>query len=93
MITIQGLGGPSEPAPTRPGPGRDRAQAATKSDDVSFSEVAVQIASAGQAASRSRGVELRQERIEQAKESIERGTYRIQEVVLQVADRLARFVD
>ncbi len=93
MITIQGLGGPPDPVATRPGQGRDRAQAGPKSDDVSFSEVAVQAASAGQAATRSRGVELRQERIEQAKESIERGTYRIQEVVLQVAERLARFVD
>ena len=93
MITVQGLGGPAEPVGTRAPRERDRAQAAPKADDVSFSEVSVQVASAGQAAVRSKAAKLRQERIDQAKESIERGTYRIQEVVLQVADRLARFVD
>ena len=36
--------------------------------------------------------ELRQERIEQAKERIEEGTYKVQDVVRQVASRLTRFV-
>lgn len=90
MVGIHGIGGPSDPVNPRQGPGRVKpaeVPSAAASDDVQISAEAAAVSAAG------KGSALRDERIERAKENIEQGVYRIQEVVLQVADRIAQFVD
>ena len=90
MVGIHGVGGPSDPVNPRQGPGRTKpveVPSAAASDGVQISPEAAAVSAAG------KGSALREERIERAKEKIEQGVYRIQEVVLQVADRIAQYVD
>ncbi len=94
MVSIQGIGGIPEPANSRQTHGRNRTSSATPpakaGDDVQISSAASQAAQA--VAQTSGQSEVREERIAQARENIEQGVYRIQEVVLQVAGRISKFV-
>jgi len=97
MVGIQGLGGIPEPANNRQAQGKDRPTAPvtpeSADDGVSISNEAAQAATAGNIIRQSGQADvIREERIEQAKQNIEEGIYRVQEVVLQVAARLSRFV-
>lgn len=90
MVGINGIGGPSEPVNPRQGPRHVKqvsAPSAAASDGVQISPEGAAVSAAG------KGSELRDARIQQAKDNIEQGVYRIQEVVLQVADRIAQYVD
>ena len=97
MVGIQGLGGIPEPANNRQAQGKDRPSTpvtpASSDDDVSISTEAAKASAAGDIVRRSEeSTDIRAERIEQAKQNIEEGTYRVQEVVLQVASRIAHYV-
>ncbi len=98
MIGIQGFGAVQEPSGSKQGPGRtkesDKAPTLPVSDGVTISPQAAEAAAVTTSvvAEAAATNEVRQERIEQAKESIEQGTYKVQDVVRQVASRLTRFV-
>ncbi len=97
MVSIQGIGGIPEPSESRQSQGRAKAQASPPpgqaEDGVEISAEAAQASRAAQVvAQTSNEPAVREERIAQAKENIEQGVYRIQEVVLQVASRLSRYV-
>ena len=93
MVGIHGIGEIPEPANSKKAPERsatrDIAASNAARDGVELSTESVTASKAA----RVRAVEIREERVAKAKESIEQGAYRIQEVVLQVADRIARYVD
>ena len=97
MVGINGIGGFPEPVNTKQvsGPKAPALLAQTQPvDGVEISPEALNASSRGQLVSRSETADkLRLERIAQAKENLEQGVYRIQEVVLQVADRIAQYVD
>ncbi len=97
MVGINGIGGIPEPVNTKQvsGPKAPALQAnVQQADGVEISVEALNASSRGQLVSRSETADqLRSERIAQAKENLEQGVYRIQEVVLQVADRIAQYVD
>ena len=97
MVGIQGIGEIPEPANSRQVQGRSKSPdsaPASATDGVQISQEAVEASQAGDLVARTVDQSgVRHERIEQAKQNIEQGTYRIQEVVLQVADRLAQFVE
>ncbi|MBN4046763.1 flagellar biosynthesis anti-sigma factor FlgM [bacterium AH-315-P07] len=97
MIGVQGFGAVQEPTGPKHGPGRakesDKTTNNPEPDGVSFSAEAEQVAETTSVAADSGiGNQIRQERVERAKESIEEGTYKIQDVVRQVASRLTKFV-
>lgn len=98
MIGIQGISAIQEPnGPKSSGPGRakdaEKPIVTSNQDGVTISPEAEKAAEAKSVVSDAAAAnELRQERIEQAKERIEEGTYKVQDVVRQVASRLTRFV-
>jgi anti-sigma28 factor (negative regulator of flagellin synthesis) len=96
MITIQGIGGVPEPAGPKQTQNRDKtppADVSTAEDGVSISSEASQAATAGDIVRQSgQQNEVRQAKIEQAKQNLEEGTYKVQEVVLQVAARLSQYL-
>lgn len=97
MVGIQGLGGIPEPANNRQAQGKDKpsipATPVSNDDDVTISSDAAKAAAAGNIVRQSEQTsEIRDERVEQAKQNIEEGTYRVQAVVLQVASRLTKYV-
>lgn len=97
MIGIQGIGGVQEPTPPKTGPGKAKAPEAVAeealTDGVSISPEAAEASETSSVVSQAAAAnEVRQERVEQARESIEKGTYKVQDVVRQVASRLTKFV-
>lgn len=96
MIGVQGVGGVQEPQGPKPASGRAKEAEETKatsSDDVSFSSRAEKAAEADAVIQQSgQTSEVRQARIDEARHNIEQGTYKVQEVVQQVAARLTQFV-
>ncbi len=97
MVGIQGIGEIPEPANSRQVQGRSKSSDSTPAratDGVRISEAAVKATEVADLVARTVDQSgLRHERIEQAKRNIEQGTYRIQEIVLRVADRLAQLVE
>ncbi len=100
MVGIQGLGGVPEPKPERPASTRERnaeASAATglSKDGVEISSVA-QAAAASIAktiqAAKVNVPDVRQERVEAAREAIERGDYKKPEIVATVAQRISKYL-
>lgn len=97
MAGIQGLGGIPEPAPERPVTSRDRrrddAAAPTASaDDVLISseaQAAAKISSYVQSAQQDT---IRQDRVDQARQAIENGDYKKQDVVSEIAKRLSKIL-
>ena len=97
MVGIQGVGGIPEPKPERPAKVREKEQDATQSSLVkdgvlisSEAQAAAKLASTIQAQAGSSDV--RTERVESAKERIERGEYRNPEVVAKVAERVSKYL-
>lgn len=95
MVAVPGIGGAPEPVKAKPSPPRQGASPETaKADRVEISPAAIKASQGTQAAqSARRGSEVRQDRVAAAKENLEQGVYRIQEVVLQVAERIGRFAE
>ncbi|PCJ51269.1 MAG: hypothetical protein COA73_17915 [Candidatus Hydrogenedentota bacterium] len=97
MIGIQGIGGVPEPAGPKQTQSRDKTppDVATTAagDGVSISPEASQAATAGDIVRQSsQQSEIRQAKVDQAKQNLEEGTYKVQEVVLQVAARLSQYI-
>ena len=97
MVGIQGLSGIPEPAPDRPSNVKDRrrddAKASVGQDDVLISSEA-------QAAARlqllvsvaKQEPEIRNERVEAARQSLEQGNYKKPEIVEAVAKKLSQLL-
>lgn len=95
MVGIQGIGPFSGPANSKQVQGREKSSdtaRAAATDGLDISLEAQEASAVSEVAAQAPRSEIRAERIAQARENIEQGVYRIQEVVLQVADRLERFV-
>lgn len=98
MVTLTGIGSIANTAFGRTVEGRERRKSTTgasapTSDDVSISGEAQQAADARRLQTLASEVpDVRIERVEQAKENIRQGTYRLQHVVLQVASRVNAYV-
>ena len=99
MVGIQGIGGVPEPKPERPANVRDSKKsppaegASTSSDGVVISSEAQAAAVVAKSIQVSQGQdEIRADRVEAAKESIERGDFKKPGIVEIVADRLSKFL-
>ncbi len=95
MTGIQGIPGVPEPVGGNRVEGRSRAPAPStgpEPDGLQISPEAAQAAAARVAPTDGRS-EIREERVAAARQQLEEGTHRLQEVVLDVAARLSRFVD
>lgn len=99
MVGIQGIGGIPEPKPERPANVRDSKQsppaegASTSSDGVVISSEAQAAAVVAKSLQVSQGQdEIRADRVQAAKESIERGDFKKPEIVEVVADRVSKFL-
>lgn len=106
MVGIQGLGGIPEPKPERPAKVRNEreTQAAgglasatsggsLKADDVQISSEAQAAAEVSRVLQLARGDDdVRLDRVEAARQSIERGDYRQRDVVFQTAEKLLKYL-
>lgn len=105
MVGIQGLGGIPEPIPEKPSKIRSdksteirNAQPATgsvenKSDAVVISSEAQAAAEVVRIVQMSKAQEqIRPDKVEQARQSIERGDYRKPEVVQKIAERILKLI-
>ncbi len=99
MVGIQGVGGVPEPKPERLANVRDSKQsppaegAAPSSDGVVISSEAQAAAVVATSIQASQGQDqVRVDRVEAAKESIERGDFKDPEIVEVVADRVSKFL-
>ncbi len=95
MVGIQGIGGTSGPANAKQVSGRSRAHTAAAppaKDGIEFSGEAQQASQVARFKELSPGDVIREDRVAQAKQNLEQGIHRVQEVLLQVANRLAAFV-
>lgn len=95
IIGIGAVDGTNEPVPTNK-KGRDRAHVPkAEADAVAISSEAAQAADATRLVREAEKVaehELQLKRIEEAKRSIEEGTYKVQSVVLEIASRITGYV-
>ncbi len=95
---IQGLGGPQEPRPDRPASVRDNrpsssAESEKSSDGVVISSEAQAAAAVARTIQLSANqAQVRSERVDEARASLERGDYRKPDVVQQVAERISRLL-
>jgi anti-sigma28 factor (negative regulator of flagellin synthesis) len=97
MVNIVSLTGVPEPNSNKPVQNKERTAPAPEEASSTSSDAILISPEASQAAEnidkvKAQGSEIRQERIEAAKENIEQGTYKVQEVVVQVAARLSQYV-
>lgn len=99
MVGIQGIGGVPEPKPERPASVRNGSESAP-ADEASAPEDGVKISSEAHAAavvaqsiqvSEGQG-DIRADRVEAAREAIERGDFKKPEIVETVAERLSKFL-
>lgn len=92
MITIAGVGGIPEEGIPRHTARRDRGSSMLEPKDaVELSGKAREAAQILQVAAETDVEQLRQERIEQARQRIAEGSYQIVEIVKLVASRISRF--
>ncbi len=99
MVGIQGIGGIPEPKSERPANVRDSKQSPS-AEEASSSSDGVVISSEAQAAAvvaasiqaTSGQSDIRTERVEAAKEAIERGDFKKPEIVQVVADRVSKLL-
>ncbi len=93
MATVNGISavnGPTGPVPAPPAPPADKPQPrAAQTDTVSVSAAAA----AQQSVLADAASDIRREQVEAAKARLAEGTYKLQATVLQVAARVAAFVD
>jgi len=96
MGGIQGIGGPPEPVNLNTASGRSRRPenrpTETTSDD------SVQVSPEGAKLAKLTGIASevdaqRIEKIEQARENLQNGTYKVQEVLEVVASRISKYID
>ena len=97
MVGIQGIGGVPEPKPERPANVRNSKQSPSaegaSSDGVVISSEAQAAAVVAKSIQVSQGQdEIRADRVEAAKESIERGDFKKPGIVEIVASRLSKFL-
>ena len=95
MVGIQGIGGTPDPANAKQVSDRAKAQAAAAppaKDGIEISSEAQQASQVARFKELSPGDVIREDRVAQAKQNLEQGIYRVQEVLLQVANRLAAYV-
>ena len=100
MVGIQGLGGVPEPKPERPASVRERNAAAGSASESSKDGVEISNAAQAAAASIAKTIQaaqtnipdVREERVEAARQAIERGDYRRPEIVAKVADRISKYL-
>ena len=96
MIGVQGVGGVQEPNGPKPASGRPKQAEEPKapvSDGASFSSAAESAAVAESIIQKSAETsETREAKVEQARRNLEEGTYKVQDVVRQVASRLTKFI-
>lgn len=99
MVGVQGVGGIPDPVPERPANVRDRrredaAKHETKADDLLISSeaaAAARITALLQAASKQED-DIRAEKVEAAKEALERGDHKNPQIVAETARRISRFL-
>ena len=97
MVGVNGIGGAPEPTPERPASARDRkrneATETRSQDGVRISNEAQEAASVArlsQAAGQES--EIRADRVAAARENLEKGLYKKENVVVEVAKRLTRLL-
>ena len=92
MFGVNGIGGIPEPANAQEGGARVRKADAARDqskDEIAISSEAQAAARASQAVHKA---ELRAQKIARAKENIAQGTYRVQDVVRQVAAVISQYI-
>ena len=99
MVTLSGIGSLANTTLGRTVEGRERRKStldtsAPTADDVAISGEAQQAADVQRLMllASQQGSDIRQERVDQARERINQGAFRLQEVVLQVASRVSAYV-
>ncbi|MCH8204740.1 MAG: flagellar biosynthesis anti-sigma factor FlgM [Candidatus Hydrogenedentes bacterium] len=97
MVGIQGIGGVPEPKPERPANVRNSKQSPSaegaSSDGVVISSEAQAAAVVAKSIQVTQGqIDIRTERVEAAKEAIERGDFKKPEIVEVVAGRVSKFL-
>ena len=106
MVAIQGLGGVPEPKPGGPSKARNEREGAVREgagagsgassasgDGVRISSEARAAAEAGRLAALAQGQDdIRADRVEQARQNIEQGSYKDPEVVAKVAEKLLKYL-
>lgn len=98
MVGIFGIGGIPEPANPRRVEGFNQNAGTARSvtrDEVLISAEAQDAAAINRLVQEAnkKAEEIRAERVAQVKKSLEQGTYKVQEVVLQVAARVSRYIE
>jgi len=100
MVAIQGIGGVPEPKPDRPANAKDTPKteasgaAGSSEDGIVISSEAQAAASVAQTIQASSVTpDVRSERVEAAREAIERGDYQKPEIVQVVAERISKFIE
>lgn len=98
MVGVQGVGGVPEPAPERPVNVRDKrrdeavASSSQETDDVLISSEAQAAAKLASLVALAKQSDIRQDRVEQAKQALAQGDYKKPDVVSEVAKRLGKFI-
>jgi anti-sigma28 factor (negative regulator of flagellin synthesis) len=98
MVGVQGVGGVPEPAPERPVNVRDKrrdeavASAASESDDVLISSEAQAAAKLASLIALAKQADIRQDRVEQAKQALTEGVHKKPTVVAELAQRISKFI-
>ena len=97
MAGINGIGGIPEPIPVRPSGVRDRKDevqtTASAQDDVAISSQAQEAAGVARIAqSATNTPDVRAERVAAAKQSLDRGDYKRQDVIADVARRIDKYL-
>jgi len=106
MVVIQGLGGVPEPKSERPGKVRSERESGAQStaaagsntgvqskDDVTISSEAKAAAEVARLVQLSKSeADIRADRVNEARERIENGSYKDREVVAKVAERVMKYL-
>ena len=93
MVGIQGIAGVPEPVGGARVQGRSKAPAPSPGPNSDGLDISPQAAQAAATAATDGQNEIREERVAAARQRIEEGTHQLQEVVLDVAARLSKFVE
>lgn len=97
MGGIQGLGGVNGPTPDRPADVRDRKRdevksTSTSTDGLKISSNAQEAAETARLARVTQGDDVRLDRVEAAKQAIDRGDFKLPSLIAEVAKKISRYV-
>ncbi len=95
MVSIGSIEAVLDLAPTAPGAGKSRTEEkrpAKAGDTVEVSPEAQKVSEALKAVESATGSEIRKQVVEQARQRIDEGTYRLQNVVQLVASRITHYL-